>query len=80
MNLYRLSLNGNLLEGEVPSDWGGDFAKLRSLDVSRNFLIGDVPAALAEMPALEELRVNHNQMFGVTPEALVSKNLSVLVR
>ena len=80
MNLYSLRMQGNRLEGTVPSEWGADFAKLESLDLSRNFLVGEVPEGLADIPRLKELRLNDNQMFGTTPAALAAKGVAVLVR
>jgi hypothetical protein len=32
------------------------------------------------MPALRELWLNHNQIYGTTPAALLAKNIDVLVR
>ena len=64
----------------MPSEWGADFAKLESLDLSRNWLIGEVPVGLADVPRLKELRLNDNQMFGTTPAALAAKGVAVLVR
>ena len=71
---------GNMLEGTVPDNWGGGFYQMWVVDLSRNFLHGDVPAGLADMPQLRELWLNHNQLYGTTPAALVAKNISVLVR
>lgn len=79
-NLQYLRMQGNMLEGTVPDNWGSSFYQLWVLDLSRNLLHGDVPTALAEIPALRELWLNHNQIYGTTPAALKAKNISVLVR
>eukprot|EP00982_Pelagococcus_subviridis_P005244 29570-Pelagococcus_subviridis.AAC.2 len=50
---------------------------LEAIDLSRNFLYGDVPANLANIPKLRELRLNHNQVWGTTPAALIALNASV---
>ena len=44
-----------MLEGIIPDNWGAGFYQMWVIDLSRNFLHGNVPAGLAEMPQLREL-------------------------
>ena len=79
--LVTLRLNGNMLENQVPATWGSQLRYMQILDLSRNWLIGDVPPALADIPNLRELWLSHNTwMRGETPSVLTNKGLQVLVR
>ena len=79
--LVTLRMSSNMLEGTVPTTWGSQLKYLQILDLSRNWLIGDVPPALADIPNLRELWLNHNKfMRGETPSVLTNKGLQVLVR
>ena len=79
--LVTLRLNGNMLENQVPATWGSQLRYMQILDLSRNWLIGDVPPALADITNLRELWLSHNTwMRGETPSVLTNKGLQVLVR
>ena len=79
--LVTLRLNGNMLENQVPATWGSQLRYMQILDLSRHWLIGDVPPALADIPNLRELWLSHNTwMRGETPSVLTNKGLQVLVR
>ena len=71
--LSRLRLRGNQLTGTIPTELGNlDPSSLDSLstdvviDLSRNQLTGDIPAGLWDMPKLEELHLNDNQLTWTT--------------
>jgi Leucine-rich repeat (LRR) protein len=50
------------------------------VDFSRNLLSGNIPETLADLPSLTRLYLHNNQITGVTPAALVAKNITVFLR
>ncbi|KAL0435509.1 UNVERIFIED_CONTAM: hypothetical protein Sradi_0258800 [Sesamum radiatum] len=50
----------------------GDCVSLKTIDVSSNSLIGDIPASIGKLKNLEELTLNSNQLTGKIPAELGS--------
>jgi hypothetical protein len=73
--VFRLSLEGNNLVGEIPGSIG-QLSKLESLDLSRNHLTGKVPSALGRLEALEWLSLYENRLSGLLPDPLIQRWLA----
>ena len=65
----RLSLPGNGLTGEIPSELG-DLAGLESLNLGVNDLTGEIPSELGALANLKGLILNHNDLTGEIPSEL----------
>uniref|UniRef100_A0A0D9XXH9 non-specific serine/threonine protein kinase n=1 Tax=Leersia perrieri TaxID=77586 RepID=A0A0D9XXH9_9ORYZ len=74
--LEVLDLSFNLFSGDVGTELNS-LLKLRSLNLSSNNLVGDVPTSM--VPSLEELVLSSNNFSGSIPKALFSyQNLTIL--
>ncbi|XP_039114910.1 receptor like protein 26-like [Dioscorea cayenensis subsp. rotundata] len=60
--IQTINLNGNKLEGVVPSSWANR-AGLEVLDLGRNKLVDSFPHWLMDLPALKVLVLNENRFF-----------------
>lgn len=68
-----LDLSLNLINGSLPSDFGGD--SLRYFNVSRNGLSGEIPADFAEkIPDNATIDLSFNNLTGKIPESRVLLN------
>ncbi|KAF3457309.1 hypothetical protein FNV43_RR01966 [Rhamnella rubrinervis] len=77
-HLYFLKLNRNALSGKFPGQIGmlfdleqldviGNLQTLRGLDLSHNFLTGELPMELGYLRMLEMLNLSHNNFTGSVP-------------
>ncbi|CAA0825554.1 LRR receptor-like serine/threonine-protein kinase RPK2 [Striga hermonthica] len=74
--LRVVNLSFNRLIGRVPSSFCGD---LEHLDLSANFLKGEIPHALGDCSNLRTLLLYSNELSGVIPDELGKlRNLEVL--
>lgn len=64
LELSQLDLSGNLLTGDIPSDWRV-FPFLRTLSLADNRFTGAAPDALASLSFLEELHLSGNRLTGL---------------
>ncbi|MCE2399217.1 MAG: Ig-like domain-containing protein [Gemmatimonadetes bacterium] len=64
-----LTLRGNSLTGEIPSELG-DLSSLEVLWVLSNSLTGEIPSELGDLSNLETLGLNHNSLTGEIPPEL----------
>ena len=55
--LVTLRMSSNMLEGTVPTSWGSQLKYLQILDLSRNWLIGDVLRIPEVMPTIPSFAV-----------------------
>jgi kinase len=61
------------------SQHGEDSRRIRpKLDMSRNQLIGEIPAELGAMPVLSVLDLSSNELSGAIPPALANLRLTSL--
>ena len=82
INLRRLELQGNRLEGPIPGELGA-LSSLESLWLSWNRLSGEFPSELGALAALRNLYIQGNPLLsGCVPEnlmdSLASHNLGEL--
>ncbi|GFP86579.1 probable leucine-rich repeat receptor-like protein kinase imk3 [Phtheirospermum japonicum] len=71
-SLIYLALENNSLSGNIPDSWGGNggiggLSRLRTLDLSNNFLNGSLPDNLSSLKNLTVLDLSHNQFTGRIP-------------
>ena len=68
--------NDNWLEGEDGCDWYGvtcdDAQRVTKLDLSFNYLSGNLPTDLGNLTNLQELRLRNNGLTGAIPSELGS--------
>ncbi|XP_058076456.1 receptor-like protein EIX1 [Magnolia sinica] len=69
-NLKHLSLQDCMLTGPIPAARLGGLSSLEELDLSRNQLNGNIPAALGGLSSLQELSLQENQLNGTIPTTL----------
>ncbi|XP_024529702.1 receptor-like protein kinase 2 [Selaginella moellendorffii] len=68
--VVELHLAGNGFTGEISSPALGQLASLRVLDVSKNRLVGSLPAELGLLQSLQALDVSGNRLTGSLPRDL----------
>ncbi|XP_024522354.1 LRR receptor-like serine/threonine-protein kinase GSO1, partial [Selaginella moellendorffii] len=68
--VVELHLAGNGFTGEISSVALGQLASLRVLDVSKNLLVGSLPAELGLLQSLQALDVSGNRLTGSLPRDL----------
>ena len=69
-NLQSLSLWGNQLTGEIPTELG-NLANLQQLRLAHDTeLTGPIPSQLGSLANLEQLRLHYNELSGVVPQTL----------
>ncbi|CAM0874676.1 unnamed protein product [Alopecurus aequalis] len=77
--LSSFSIEGNHLEGNIPSSLSNLSIQLQNLYLGRNHLAGGFPSGIANLPNLIVLGMNSNQFTGAVPEWLGTlKNLQIL--
>ena len=59
-NLVTLKLNNNRMTGELPTEWKAP--RLRRFGMHNNELTGTVPAALYDLPYLDEIYLDNNKI------------------
>ncbi|XP_078166459.1 uncharacterized protein LOC144561316 [Carex rostrata] len=70
VNLQLLNLSNNRLIGKIPSHFGNLVHLLDLLDLSTNFLTGEIPLTLAHLTMLQNLNLSHNNLTGQIPLSL----------
>ena len=76
--LYKVSLNGNNLSGELPAEWDG-FHGLAYLHLADNDLTGEIPSGLEASEELYELDLSGNSFSGEIPPELGNLDLGRLL-
>jgi Leucine-rich repeat (LRR) protein len=61
-----IDLSENLLAEEIPQE----LSHVRSLNLSGNAFVGQIPASLSNMSEVESLDLSHNELTGVIPPEL----------
>ncbi|KAK4489936.1 hypothetical protein RD792_000585 [Penstemon davidsonii] len=69
-SIIILKINDNLIIGEIPADWLGEFSYMRSLVLSRNSFHGLVPASLCRLQNLAFLDLSWNHFQGMIPSCV----------
>ncbi|KAL5569883.1 hypothetical protein UlMin_026458 [Ulmus minor] len=64
--IYKIELEGNLLNGSIPWDIG-HCDKLISLNFSRNLLTGIIPWEISTLPSITDVDLSHNSLTGTIP-------------
>ncbi|CAA6660886.1 unnamed protein product [Spirodela intermedia] len=79
LTCQTLSLGGNLLEGRIPTDFGG-LRNLQALNLSDNRLHGEIPREILSLTSLSlHLDLSGNYLIGsLLPEIGKLKNLNTL--
>ncbi|RHN58876.1 putative non-specific serine/threonine protein kinase [Medicago truncatula] len=67
-NLTYLSLLGNYLSGNLPSNYFEGLINLVSINFGINSFNGDVPSSVLTLPSLRELKLPHNKLSGILGE------------
>ncbi|ERN11174.1 hypothetical protein AMTR_s00024p00199220 [Amborella trichopoda] len=65
--LYNLDISYNNYSGEMPKDFLKSLPQLGSLDISHNFLTGDISSILTSFPRLSFLDMSFNKFYGRLP-------------
>lgn len=73
-NLFSLDLSGNKLSGFISADAFAQSDMLRSLNLSRNKLDGEIPENLAKLKHLSSLDLSQNQLRGHIPESFTNSS------
>lgn len=68
--LRVVNLSFNRLVGYIPSTFGYDCGNLEHLDLSDNFLKGEIPRALGKCGRLRTILLSSNALYGVIPNEL----------
>lgn len=68
--LRVLNLSSNLLVGYIPSNFRSDCGNLEHLDLSNNFLKGEIPRALGNCGHLRTILLSSNSLRGVMPSEI----------
>ncbi|KAJ8775164.1 hypothetical protein K2173_020168 [Erythroxylum novogranatense] len=68
-NLTRLSLGGQELTGQIPSNMGA-LSKLAHLDLSSNNLTGPIPKEVGNLSSLRYMYLENNELSGNVPPQL----------
>ena len=77
--VIELSLNGNQLTGEIPTELGG-LSNLTGLVLVVNQLTGEIPSELGRLSNLTRLSLGRNQLTGeIPPELGGLSNLTLLI-
>ncbi|XP_078165867.1 uncharacterized protein LOC144560511 isoform X2 [Carex rostrata] len=70
INLQLLNLRSNNLIGKIPSHFGNLAHLLDLLDLSSNFLTGEIPMTLTNLIMLQNFNLSHNNLTGQIPPSL----------
>ncbi|KAM7262802.1 hypothetical protein ACFE04_000485 [Oxalis oulophora] len=81
MSLEELDISNNLLNGEIPMNFGTFFPNLMTLNMSSNQFQGNIPPSLGDISSLYSLDLSNNQLIGTIPKQLGKgcKNLDELI-
>ncbi|XP_039047050.1 probable LRR receptor-like serine/threonine-protein kinase At3g47570 [Hibiscus syriacus] len=71
-NLVLLSLDHNNLSGSIPHEVLGLSALSIVLDLSSNYLTGELPVEVEKLKNLARLDISQNRLFGLLPSSLGS--------
>jgi len=71
-DITSILLSDSDLLGTIPPELGY-LKKLKTLNISRNIIMGDIPLAVANLPALEVFDARDNQLSGPLPKFTSSK-------
>ncbi|KAF8063774.1 AP-4 complex subunit sigma [Scenedesmus sp. PABB004] len=69
-HVREFDLDGGHLTGPIPHWLGECFPMMEELDLSYNRLTGTLPAYLADLPVLSEVKVEDNTLIGTIPPEL----------
>ncbi|KAE8688140.1 Leucine-rich repeat receptor-like protein kinase TDR [Hibiscus syriacus] len=72
-NVYKIELQGNLLNGSIPSDID-HCQKLLSLSLSRNRLTRMIPSELSSLPSINSVDLSCNLLTGTIPSSFENCN------
>ncbi|KAK8490408.1 hypothetical protein V6N13_076423 [Hibiscus sabdariffa] len=67
-DLRSAYLSNNKFSGEIPSDAFDGLTQMKKLHLSQNQLTGAIPASLATLPKLTELKLDRNRFSGNIPD------------
>ncbi|KAM7262481.1 hypothetical protein ACFE04_000164 [Oxalis oulophora] len=70
MSLEELDISNNLLNGEIPMNFGSFFPNLMKLNMSSNQFQGNIPPSLGHISSLYSLDLSNNQLIGTIPKHL----------
>ncbi|KAM7262594.1 hypothetical protein ACFE04_000277 [Oxalis oulophora] len=81
ISLEELDISNNLLNGEIPMNFGTFFPNLMKLNMSSNQFQGNIPPSLGDISSLSSLDLSNNQLIGTIPKQLGKgcKNLEELI-
>lgn len=74
-NLTLINLTGNNLTGLVPSSFFSNCTLLRNVDLSNNFLTGQIPPEIGNCPNIWNLNLYNNEFTGEIPFSITNASL-----
>ncbi|XP_052195138.1 receptor-like protein EIX2 [Diospyros lotus] len=66
-NVSALYLRDNLFSGPIPTDLGEAMPLLTDLDISRNYLNGNIPLSIGNLTDMTNLAISNNRLSGIIP-------------
>ncbi|CAK8537098.1 unnamed protein product [Lathyrus sativus] len=70
INLHRLHLSNNMLQGPIPNHFGNRLNSLKYPDLSYNQLQGDIQTSFGNISTLQFLSLSENELYGKIPKSI----------
>jgi hypothetical protein len=77
-NLQKLTMSYNILAGPIDGSIFSNLSKLTYLEIESNYLSGDIPSSILQLPYLNSLYMRRNLLTINLPTLLASGNLPAI--